>query len=44
MASSPPSPRASVADARADDRNVSELDAWRGFTADELAVAVRDPK
>ena len=41
MASSPPSPRASVADARADERNASELDAWRGFTADELAVAVR---
>ena len=41
MASSPPSPRASVADARADERNASGLDAWRGFTADELAVAVR---
>mgnify|MGYP003299828452 CR=1 FL=1 len=32
---------AAVADARADERDASGLDAWRGFTADELAVAVR---
>jgi NAD(P)-dependent dehydrogenase (short-subunit alcohol dehydrogenase family) len=41
MASPSPSPSPAATEARADERSASELDAWRGFTADELAVAVR---